>query len=78
MRIPNEIINGDTTIEKIEEDQKQFKSKLKQITTGNPEHKSKNQIFMNQDKKLSIYLMIMLELNLKLCMKQNIEQDLKY
>ena len=29
MRIPNEIINGDTTIEKVEEDQKQFKSKLK-------------------------------------------------
>ena len=29
MRIPNEIINGDTTIKKIEEDQKQFKSKLK-------------------------------------------------
>ena len=35
-------------------------------------------IFMIQDKKLSIYLMIMQKLDLKLFMKQNREQDLKY
>ena len=39
MHICNEIINGDITIEKIEENQKQFKSKLNEITTGNPKHK---------------------------------------
>ena len=86
MRIRNEIINGDTTIKKTEENKKQFKWKLNEISTGNPKYKSKNQldmiknvkIFMNQDERLSIYLMIMLELNLKLCVKQNMEQDLKY
>ena len=39
MHICNEIINGDITIEKIEENQKHFKSKLNEITTGNPKHK---------------------------------------
>ena len=37
----NEIQNGNITIEKIEEYQKQFKTKLNQITTGNLKHKSK-------------------------------------
>ena len=32
------------SIEKIEEDQKQFKSKLNEITTGNPKYKSKDQL----------------------------------
>ena len=32
------------SIKKIEEDQKQFKSKLAEITTGNPKHKSKDQL----------------------------------
>ena len=36
------------------------------------------EIFMIQDKKLSIYLMIMQKLYLKLFMKQNRHQDLKY
>ena len=44
MRIYNEIMNGDITIENIEEDQKQFKSKLNKITARNPKHKSKIQI----------------------------------
>ena len=39
MHIHNEIIDGDTTIQKIEEDQKDFKSKLNETTTGNPKHK---------------------------------------
>ena len=36
-------MNGDLTIEKTEEDQKQIKSKLNEISTGNPNYKSKNQ-----------------------------------
>ena len=43
MHIYNEIKNGNRLIEKIEKNQKQFKSKLNEITTGNPKHKSKNQ-----------------------------------
>ena len=44
MYIQNEIKNDNISIEKIEEDQKQFKSKLNEITTGNPKHKSKDQL----------------------------------
>ena len=44
MHIYNEIKNGNISIEKIEESQKQFKSKLNEITTGNPKHKSKDQL----------------------------------
>ena len=44
MHIYDEIKNGNISIEKIEEDQKQFKSKLNEITTGNSKHKSKNQL----------------------------------
>ena len=44
MHICNEVKYGNDSIEKIEEDQKQFKSKLNEITTGNPKHKSKDQI----------------------------------
>ena len=43
MRIRKEIINVDAKIGKIEDDQKQFKSKLNEITTGNPKRESKNQ-----------------------------------
>ena len=35
-------------------------------------------IFITQEKMLSKYLMIMLKLDPKLCIKQNMEQDLKY
>ena len=35
MHIYNEIKNGNISIEKIEEDQKPFKSKLNKITIGN-------------------------------------------
>ena len=86
MHIYNEIQNRNISIEKIEGDQKQFKSKLNEITTGNLKHKSKDQldtikilkIFLTQAKKLSNYIIIMLRLYLKLCIKQNREQDLKY
>ena len=85
MRIYNELKNGNISTEKIEEDQKQFKSKLNEITIGNQKHKSKNQLdtiknitFITQETKLSNYIMIMLKLYLKLCTKQNRQQHLKY
>ena len=43
MHIYNEITNDNISIEKIEEDQKQFKYKLNEITTGNIKHKSRDQ-----------------------------------
>ena len=44
MHIYNEIKNDYISIEKNEEDQKQFKSKLNERTIGNPKHKSKGQL----------------------------------
>ena len=44
MHICNEGKYGNDSIEKIEEDQKQFKSKLNEITTENPKHKQKYQL----------------------------------
>ena len=63
-----------------------MKSKLNEITRGNPKNKSKYQldtiktlkIFITQETKLSKYIMIILKIYLKLCIKQNMEQDLKY
>ena len=80
LHIFNKIKNSNTPLKKVEEDQKKFKSSLGQITSGDPEHKSK--AFIIQDKELSIYLMIIQTLDLELFMKQNKvklkEQDLKY
>ena len=44
MHIYNEITNDNISIEKIEEDQKQFKYKLNEITTGNIKHKSRDKV----------------------------------
>ena len=44
IHIYNEIKNGNILIEKIAKDQKQFKSKLNEINTKNPKHKSKDQL----------------------------------
>ena len=44
MYIYNEIQNGNKSIEKIEKDQKQFKSKLNKITIRNPKNKSNDQL----------------------------------
>ena len=86
LNISNEIKNGETSIEKIEEDQNKFKSSLNKITSRNSKYrKNINQmqqkilkIFVIQEKKLSNYLMIMLKFDLKLCIKQTMEQHLKY
>ena len=73
MYIYNNIKNGNVSVEKIEEDQKQFKSKLNEITTGNPRHESKDQldtiqniknIFNSREKVIKIYN------DLKPCTKQ--------
>ena len=50
MHICNEVKYGNDSIEKIQEDQKQFKSKLNEITTGNPK-KSKDQLYTIKDIK---------------------------
>ena len=44
MNIYDNIKNGNTSIEKIKADQKQFGSKLNEITTGNPKNKSEDQL----------------------------------
>ena len=84
LHLYRDIFNGNIKLAKAEKDQKQFKSDLNEITRGNPNKKSADQIkiieniFIIQDKKLSIYLMITLKLYFKLCIKQNKEYDLKY
>ena len=44
LNIYNKIENDNISIKKIEKHQKQFKSKLNEVTTGNPRHKSKYQL----------------------------------
>ena len=61
-----EIRDSDKTLQEIEEDQQKFKSSLGKITSGNPKQIQQKmfKVFMIQDKKLSIYL-IMQKLDLK-------------
>ena len=86
MYIYNEIKNDNIAIEKIEEDQKHFKSKLNEITTGNPKHRSKDQLDTikniknlcnSRDKTIKLYNDYA-NFCLKVCIEQNKEQDLKY
>ena len=86
----DKIKNGDKTTQAAEEQQTRIKSRLGEITSGNPEHKSTNQSYAiknaqnlyNSRQKLLIYLTIMKQLDSKLFLKQNKikvkEQDLKY
>ena len=62
--IYNEIKNGNISIEKIEEDQQQFKSKLNEVTTGSPKDQSKDQLdtpkniknlYNTRDKVIKLY-----------------------
>ena len=79
------IFNGDTSIEKVEEDQEQFRFNLNEVARWNSKNKSKEQltaikilkIFIVQEKQLSNYIMIMPELCLTLDTKQNMEPNLK-
>ena len=86
MYIYNEIKNDNIAIEKIEEDQKHFKSKLNEITTGNPKHRSKDQLDTikniknlcnSRDKTIKLYNDYA-NFCLRVCIKQNKELDLKY
>ena len=86
MYIYNEIKNDNIAIEKIEEDQKHFKSKLNEITTGNPKHRSKDQLDTikniknlcnSRDKTIKLYNDYA-NFCLRVCIKQNKEQDLNY
>ena len=55
--------NGDTTLQQVEKQQKDFKKELNEITSGNPKHKSDNQLnviknvknLYDSNKKLLIY-----------------------
>ena len=64
MYIYNEIKKGNMSTEKIKEDQKQFKSKLNEITIRNPKHKAKDQLdtikniknlYNSRDKIIKLY-----------------------
>ena len=79
MHIYNEIKNGNISIEKIEEDQKQFKSKLNEITIGNRKIIKKlitikeiKNLFNSRDKVIKLYNdKVILKLHLKLCVKKH-------
>ena len=56
----DQLKNGNISLQQVEKQQKDFRKELNEITSGNPKHKSSNQlcvikIFITQDKKLSIY-----------------------
>ena len=64
MHIYTEIKNGNISIEKIEKGQNKFKSKLIEITIGNPKRKSKDQLgtiknnknlYNSRDKVIKLY-----------------------
>ena len=86
LHIFKEIKNGNILLQNTEEEQKQFKSKLNEITIGNPKTKSKYQLdavksFRNlyhSTQKVIDLSNHYAKLDLKLFMKQKVEQYLKY
>ena len=44
--IYNHMKNGDTTLQQVEKQQKDFKKELNEITLGNPKHKSSGQVYI--------------------------------
>ena len=46
MYIYGHMKNGDTTLQQVEKQQKDFKKELNEITSGNPSHKSNNQLYV--------------------------------
>ena len=86
-----ERIDGDKTLQEIEEDEKKLKSSLGEMKSRNPKHKKEYQLdtiknvqslYDSRQFILSIYLMIMQKLDLNLFINQNRmkqqEQDLEY
>ena len=47
----NQLKNGDTTLQQVEKQQKDFKKELNEITSGNPKHKSDNQLYVIKNVK---------------------------
>ena len=43
--------NGDTTLQQVEKQQKEFKKELNEITFGNWKHKSNNQLYVIENVK---------------------------
>ena len=84
--IYSEIKNGNISIEKAEDDQEQFKLDLYLITRRKPRYKKENQLnIITNVKNLYVPRQRVIDLfndygklDLKLCLRQNKEQDLKY
>ena len=51
MYIYGHMKNGDTTLQQVEKQQKDFKKELNEITSGNPKHKSNNQLYVIENVK---------------------------
>ena len=51
----NQLKNGDTTLQQVEKQQKDFKKELNEITSGNPKHKSDNQLYVIKKVKKSLW-----------------------
>ena len=43
--------NGDTTLQQVEKQQKDFRKELNEITSGNPKHKSNGQLYIIENVK---------------------------
>ena len=93
MYIYGHMKNGDTTLQQVEKQQKDFKKELNEIASGNPKRKSNNQLYVIKNVKnlhdsrqkiidLLFKIMIIQKLDLKPFTNQNKmklrEQNLKY
>ena len=47
----DQLKNGEKTLQQVEDEQKVFKEELNEITSGNPKHKSDNQLYVIQNVK---------------------------
>ena len=51
MYTSDQLKNGETTLQQVEKQQKDFKRELNEITSGNPNHKSDNQLYVIKNVK---------------------------
>ena len=51
MYIYGHMKNGDTKLQQVEKQQKDFRKELNEITSGNPKHKSNNQLYVIENVK---------------------------
>ena len=93
MYIYGHMKNGDTTLQQVEKQQKDFKKELNEIASGNPKRKSNNQLYVIKNVKnlhdsrqkiidLLFKIMIIQKLDLKPFTNQNKmklrEKDVRY